>query len=311
MSKYFAPRVKARVEKETKYKIRFREHYSATVVNVFDTLEGIQDGRLDIGGFCVCFDDDKAMAMNLGYYVPFSHPNSNVAVKIFRRIVEDFPAINQDYEGRYNQKLIALSGFNNYGLLTRFDWERFEDLKGHKILAAGPNMPWVKGGIPVRTTIPKAAQQLQTGVGEGITLFPDTIVKLKLHEATGGGYYTMADFGAVVQISLNMNLNARKKLPREVLTIIDEEAREVRDPLDGQLAQRPRLGHSETPGGRRPDQADRARSQEGLGRAPEDLAQRARPGGQGQEVHRHAGHHARLHQIQRGDRPRLPDRLPD
>ena len=226
MSKYFAPRVKARVEKETEYKIRFREHYSATVVNVFDTLEGIQDGRLDIGGFCVCFDDDKAMAMNLGYFVPFSHPNSNVAVKIFRRVVEDFPAINQDYEGRYNQKLIALSGFNNYGLLTRFDWDRFEDLKGHKILAAGPNMPWVKGGIPVRTTIPKAAQQLQTGVGEGITLFPDTIVKLKLHEATGGGYYTTADFGAVVQISLNMNLNARKKLPQAVLRIIDEVARE-------------------------------------------------------------------------------------
>jgi len=225
MSKYFAPRVVARVAKETKYKIKFREHYSGTVVNVFDTLEGVQDGRLDIGGFCVCFDDDKAMAMNLGYYVPFSHPNSNVAAKIFRKVVDNFPAIAQDYEKRYKQKLIGLSGFNNYGLLTAFEWKRFEDLKGHKILAAGPNLPWVKGGIPVRTTIPKAAQQLQTGVGEGIVLFPDTDFKLKLHEATKGGYYTVTDFGSVVQISLNMNLRARKKLPKDVLKIIDEEAR--------------------------------------------------------------------------------------
>ncbi len=225
VSKYFAPRVKSRVEKETKYKIRFREHYSGTVVNVFDTLEGTQDGRLDIGAFCVCFDDDKAMGLNLGYYVPFSHPNANVATKIMRRIVDNYPAIAQDYEKRYNQKLIGLSGFNNYGLLTKFDWEKFEDLKGHKILAAGPNLPWVKGGIPVRTTIPKAAQQLQTGVGEGIVLFPDTDFKLKLHEAIGGGYYTVTDFGAVVQISLNMNLNSRKKLPAAVLKIIDEEGR--------------------------------------------------------------------------------------
>jgi len=196
VSKYFAPRVVARVKKETKYTLRFREHYSGTVVNVFDTLEGTQDGRLDIGAFCVCFDDDKAMGLNLGYYVPFSHPNANVATKIMRRIVDTYPAIAQDYEKRYNQKLLGLSGFNNYGLLTKFNWEKFEDLKGHKILAAGPNLPWVKGGIPVRTTIPKAAQQLQTGVGEGIVLFPD-----------------------------NMNLNSRKKLPAAVLKIIDEEGR--------------------------------------------------------------------------------------
>lgn len=223
MSKYFGPRVVARVAKETDYTIKFREHYSGTVVNVFDTLEGVQDGRLDIGGWCVCFDDDKAMPMNLGYYVPFSHPDSNVAGDIFRKVIKEYPDIVRDYEKRYKQKLLGVSGFNNYGLLTAFDWKRFEDLKGHKILAAGPNLPWVKGGIPVRTTIPKAAQQLQTGVGEGIVLFPDTDFKLKLHEATKGGFYTVTDFGSVVQISLTMNMRARKKLPKSVLKIIDEE----------------------------------------------------------------------------------------
>lgn len=226
MSKYFAPRIVERVAKETKYTLKFQEHYSGTVVNVFDTLEGTQDGRLDIGGFCVCFDDDKAMAMNIGYYVPFGLPDGNVSVKVFRRLLDEFPELQQDFEKRYNQKLLAVSGFNNYGLLTAFDWEKFEDLKGRKILAAGPNLPWVKGGIPVRTTIPKAAQQLQTGVGEGIVLFPDTDFKLKLHEATRGGTYTITDFGAVVQIALVMNLNTRKKLPPEVVKIIDEVARD-------------------------------------------------------------------------------------
>jgi len=223
VSKYFLPNVKKRVEAETKYKINFKEHYSGTVVNVFDTLEGTQDGRLDIGAWCVCFDDDKAMAMNLTYYVPFHEPNAIKNQKIFADLVAKHPSIQQDYEKRYKQKLIGITGFNNYGLLSAFDWKRFEDLKGKKILAAGPNLPWVKGGIPVRTTIPKAAQQLQTGVGEAIVLFPDTDYKLKLHEATKGGFYTVTDFGAVIQISLTMNVRARKKLPPEVVKIIDEE----------------------------------------------------------------------------------------
>jgi len=224
VSKYFVPNVKKRVAAETKYKINFKEHYSGTVVNVFDTLEGTQDGRLDIGAWCVCFDDDKAMAMNLTYYVPFHEPNAIKNQKIFLNLVKKHPALFQDYEKRYKQKLIGVTGFNNYGLLSAFDWKKFDDLKGKKILAAGPNLPWVKGGIPVRTTIPKAAQQLQTGVGEAIVLFPDTDFKLKLHEATKGGYYTVTDFGAVVQISLTMNMRSRKKLPPEVVKIIDEEA---------------------------------------------------------------------------------------
>jgi len=226
MSKFFAPKIVKRVAKETKYTIKFKEHYAGTVVKVFDTLEGVQDGRLDIGGWCVCFDDDKAMAMNLVYYVPFSDPDGNKAVKQLARLVEMFPDINKDYEERYNQKLIGISGFSNYGLLTSFNWDKFEDLKGRKILAAGPNLPWVKGGIPVRTTIPTAAQQLQTGVGDGIILFPDVDYKLKLHEATKGGYYTVTDFGSVAQISLTMNLKTRKKLPPEVLKIIDEVGKE-------------------------------------------------------------------------------------
>ena len=229
MDKFFGPKVKERVEKETKYKINLKGHYSGTIVNVFDTLEGVQDGRLDIGGWCVCFDDDKAMAMNITYFVPFGEPDGMKQVKTMARLLKEFPELYQDYEKRYKQKLLAQGGFGNYGLLTAFDWNKFEDLKGHKILAAGPNLPWVKGGIPVRTTIPKAAQQLQTGVGEGIVLFPDTDYKLKLHEATKGGVYTVTDFGNIIQNSMTMNLRTRAKLDKldpKINKIIDEVAQE-------------------------------------------------------------------------------------
>ncbi len=219
------PRIIERVKNETKFTVKFKEHYAGTVVGVFDTLEGVQDGRLDMGGWCVCFDDDKAMAMNLPFFVPFQHPSAVVQREIGRKLLARFPELFEDYEKRYNQKLLGFTGFNNYGLLTAFDWTKFEDLKGRKILAAGPNLPWVQGGIPVRTSIPKAAQQLSTGVGEGIVLFPDTDYKLKLHEAIKNkGVYTITDFGAVLNINLTMNLRVRKKLPPKVVKIIDEVA---------------------------------------------------------------------------------------
>ena len=223
MSKTFVPNVVKRVAAETKYKIKFKEHYTGTVVNVFDTLEGVQDGRLDVGGWCVCFDDDKAMALNLTYFLPFHHPNAIKNQALFNKLIAKHPDIKKDLSGRYNQTVIGVTGFNNYGLLTAFKWKKFEDLKGRKILAAGPNLPWVVEGIPVRTTIPKAPQQMQTGVGEGIILFPDTDFKLKLHESAKNGQYTIADLGAVIQIMLTLNNRTRKRLPGPVLKILEEE----------------------------------------------------------------------------------------
>ena len=76
----------------------------------------------------------------------------------------------------------------------------------------------------MRTSIPKAATQLSTGVGEGIVLFPDTDFKLGLHKALGKGVYTVTNFGAVLNINLTMSLKARKKLPAEIVKIIDEVA---------------------------------------------------------------------------------------
>ena len=226
MQNYFAKRVSERAAKETKYKVKFNHHYGGSLVKVHDTLEGVQDGRLDLGGWCVCFDDDKAMALNITYFVPFGEPDGNKNLKVMNRLLKEFPELYQDLSKRYNQRMLAMGGFGNYGLMTGFDWNEFKDLNNRKILAAGPNLPWVEGiAIPVRTTIPTAAQQLSTGVGEGIVLFPDTNYKLKFHEASGKNtVYALTNFGNIIQNVLSINKNTEKKLPPEVLKIIEEEA---------------------------------------------------------------------------------------
>jgi len=222
MQNFFVPEVTKRVQARTKHKVKFIQGYAGTIAKVHQTLEAVQKGLLDIGGFCVCFEPTKAYFMNISYMVPFSSPDSMIHVKALRKLIGEHPKISSDFQKQYKQELLAITGFDNYGLGTNFAWKKFSDLKGHKILAAGPNLPWVtgSGAIPVTTTIPTAYNQLQSGVGEGIILFPGSYFGLKLHEAAP--YYTITNFGGAAQVVLTMNTRTRAKLPKDVLAIVDE-----------------------------------------------------------------------------------------
>ncbi len=72
------------------------------------------------------------------------------------------------------------------------------------------------------TTLPTAYNQLETGVGEGLLMFPSSYNGFKFHEPAP--HYKITNFGAMAQVSLTMNNDTRKKLPADVLAIIDEVA---------------------------------------------------------------------------------------
>ena len=52
MKSFFQTELKKAVEAKTSHKIKFIEGYSGSIVKVFDTFEGIQNGIVDVGGFC-------------------------------------------------------------------------------------------------------------------------------------------------------------------------------------------------------------------------------------------------------------------
>jgi len=55
MQNFFVPEVTKRVAERTSHKIEFVEGYGGSMVKVADTLEGVQSGLIDIGGYCFCF----------------------------------------------------------------------------------------------------------------------------------------------------------------------------------------------------------------------------------------------------------------
>jgi C4-dicarboxylate-binding protein DctP len=226
MQSFFVPEVTKRVAARTKHKVEFVEGYGGSMVKVADTLEGVQSGIIDIGGFCFCFEPSNLPLHAFQVMLPFGTMDPVKSVTLARRVYDQVPYMSKVFEDRFNQRLIALIADNGYNLGTSFDWNKVADLKGRKLAGAGLNLKWLEyaGATPVQSSLPEAYTSMQTGVYQGWIMFPSGYVNFKLHEV--GKYYTEIGFGAITWHGLTVNRNRFAKLPKDVQDIILEVARE-------------------------------------------------------------------------------------
>jgi C4-dicarboxylate-binding protein DctP len=226
MQTFFVPEVTKRVAERTKHKVEFIEGYGGSMVKVADTLEGVQSGIIDIGGYCFCFEPSNLPLHAFQVMLPFGTMSSEMSVKLARRVYDQVPFLSKVFEDKYSQKLIALISDNGYNLTTTFDWNTVADLKGRKLAGAGLNLKWLEyaGAVPVQSSLPEAYTSMQTGVYNGWIMFPSGVVNFKLNEVSK--YYTEIGFGAITWHGLTINRNRFNRLPKEVQDIILEVGRE-------------------------------------------------------------------------------------
>jgi C4-dicarboxylate-binding protein DctP len=226
MQSFFVPEVTKRVAARTKHKVEFVEGYGGSIVKVADTLEGVQSGIIDIGGFCFCFEPSNLPLHAFQVMLPFGTMDPVKSVTLARRVYDQVPYMSKVFEDRFNQRLIALIADNGYNLGTSFDWNTVADLKGRKLAGAGLNLKWLEyaGATPVQSSLPEAYTSMQTGVYQGWIMFPSGYVNFKLYEV--GKYYTEIGFGAITWHGLTVNRARFAKLPKEVQDIILEVGRE-------------------------------------------------------------------------------------
>ncbi len=227
MEHFFVPEVVRRVALSTDHEIHFIQAYAGTAAKTDEILEAVQMGLLDIGGWCPCFEPSKALPLNISYFLPFTTPDVRVQVKVVRRLIDEFPELHTYLESQYGQKLLAISGLDNYGLGTIFPWRATSDLAGRKLLGAGPNLPWISGigAIPMSSSLVTAYNQLATGAADGFLGLPGSFYGFRLHEQAP--HYKVTNFGAMAQVVLTMNMETRALLPPKIVTIIDQVAREL------------------------------------------------------------------------------------
>jgi C4-dicarboxylate-binding protein DctP len=226
MKTFFQPEVKKAIEAKTEHTVKFIEGYSGSITKVFDTFEGIQNGVLDIGGFCFCFEASKLPMHAFQIMLPFGTMDPEQSVAIANAIYKKFPSLEKTFD-KYNQTMLARIGDGGYNLGTNFPWKEVSDLKGHKILGAGLNLNWMKeagiGIIPVTDGLPGWYQKIKTGLAEGGIMFPSAWGPVfKLHEV--GKYYTTIGFGSITWHALNVNNRFWASLPEEVKPIVQEVA---------------------------------------------------------------------------------------
>ncbi len=226
MQTFFVPEIVKRVAARTKHKVEFVEGYGGSIVKVADTLEGVQSGIIDIGGYNFGFEPSNLPLHSFQVMLPFGTMDPVKSVTLARRVYDKVPYMSKVFEDKYNQKLIALIADNGYNLGTSFDWKTVGDLKGKKLAGAGLNLKWLEyaGAVPVQSSLPDAYTSMQTGVYQGWIMFPSGYVNFKLYEV--GKYYTEIGFGAITWHGLTINKRSWDRLPKDVQAIILEVGRE-------------------------------------------------------------------------------------
>ena len=226
MQNFFVPEVTKRVAARTKHRVEFIEGYGGSIVKVADTLEGVQSGIIDIGGYCFCFEPSNLPLHAFQVMLPFGTMDPVKSVTLARRVYDKVPYMSRVFEDKFNQRLIALIADNGYNLGTNFEWNTVADLKGRKLAGAGLNLKWLEyaGAVPVQSSLPDAYTSMQTGVYAGWIMFPSGYVNFKLYEV--GKYYTEIGFGAITWHGLTINRARWAKLPKDVQDIILEVGRE-------------------------------------------------------------------------------------
>lgn len=226
LHQFFVPEVVKRVKQRTGHEVNFTETYGGSVAKVNETLQAVETGLLDIGGYCMCFEQSKLAAFNFPYWVPFGPKSSVAAVRATRKVYDEFPELSATFEKKHGQKLLALSGYDDYNLGTTFSWDRLSDLKGKKIGAAGPNLPWLQGSgaVGVSSSLPDGYNGLKSGIYSGWIMFPSAYNSFKFYEPAP--YYKLVQFGSVMVNAVTINARTWKRLPPNVQAVISEVARE-------------------------------------------------------------------------------------
>lgn len=226
MKNFFQPELKKAIESKTDHTVKFIEGYSGSIAKVFDTMEAVEIGTLDIGGFCYCFEASKLPMHAFQIMLPFGTMDPVMSVAIAGDVYKKFPQLEEVFQ-KYNQTLLARIGDGGYNLGTNFEWNSVSDLNGRKLLGAGLNLNWMKeaniGIVPVTDGLPGWYEKIKTGLAEGGIMFPSAWGPVfKLHEV--GEFYTEIGFGSITWHGLTVNNRFWNSLPEEVKPIIREVA---------------------------------------------------------------------------------------
>lgn len=220
----YVPAVNAQLASTGNYKIDWNLAHSGQVVKPRGELEGVELGLGDMTIVPTFAHADKLPLYELPFKVPFTSKDMDLVVRTVRSLEEKYPAYRDGWKAHNQVALFPSGAVDNYFILSPKPLSKFEDMKGMKIGAAGPNLPWVTGtgAAGVQTTIADAYNSLSTGIFEGVIAWASAAGAFKLCEPAPFIFDT--GFGAHQAVSMTVNTDYFEGLPSEVRTAIVDNA---------------------------------------------------------------------------------------
>lgn len=195
LSETFIPAVNRHLE-GTGHSIRWTEAYGGTLAKVGGEAEAIESGLAQIGVVSSLFIASLLPLQNVTYVTPFGSPDIELTFGTVDGMHDQIPAMRAAWERIGLEYLSGGFGLEDYLLMTKFPVTGIADLAGRRIGAPGPAVNWLKntGAVGVSGNLTTYYNDLQTGVIEGVIVFPTAAAAAKLHEQAR--YVTITGFGA-------------------------------------------------------------------------------------------------------------------
>ncbi len=223
LSKVFIPAVDKALE-GSGHSMDWTEAYGGTLAKVGGELEAIEDGLAQVGIVASLFEPSLLPLQNVTYVTPFGSPDVDLVFDSVDAMHDEIPDMKKSWEDHDMVYLGGGFGLEDYLLMTQFPVEKLADLEGHKINAPGPAVNWLKdtGAVGVSGNLTTYYNDLQTGVTEGVIVFPTAAAAAKLHEVAP--YVTRTHFGAQYAGALVAKKSWFDAQPAEVQAAIEAGA---------------------------------------------------------------------------------------
>lgn len=235
----FIPAVNKALE-GTGHTVTWTEAYGGTLAKVGGELEAMEDGLAQIGVVSSLFEASLLPLQNVTYVTPFHSPDTAVVFDAIEQMHEEIPDMRKLWADKDLEYLSGGFGLEDYFLMTKFPVASIDDLKGKKIGAPGPAVNWLKetGAVGVSGNLTTYYNDLQTGVIDGVIVFPTAAAPAKLAEQAK--YITKVHFGAQYAGALVAKKSWYDDQPKEVQDAIragvDAYAKAYRSGLDARVA---------------------------------------------------------------------------
>ncbi|MBN8290460.1 C4-dicarboxylate TRAP transporter substrate-binding protein [Rhodobacter sp. NTK016B] len=195
LSETFIPAVDAALE-GTDYSIDWTEAYGGSLAAVGGELDAIEDGLAEIAVIPTVFMPNKLMLQNVTYNTPFGPAEAQQVMDAMETLYAQIPGMSESWNAYDAEYLGGGFALDNYLLMTNFPVTSIDDLEGHRIAAPGPAVNWLEGtgAVGVAGNLTTYYNDLQTGVFDGVIVFPTAAAPARLHEVAP--YVTVTNFGA-------------------------------------------------------------------------------------------------------------------